>query len=489
MSDGRKMSLWLNDRWIEEPCPEPAMRAVAWLRGQRRLTGTKVGCQEGDCGACAILLGEPAGANGGVPRYRAVLSCILPLAELAGRHVVTIEGLSLAGGRLSLVARTMKEFGAVQCGFCSPGFVLALTSGLLTEGAVTRDSLVCAAEGNICRCTGYRSILGAIHALADRFGAQLSQLSGRERIVRLTELGALPPYFSQVAGQVPVTSQPSVWMAKDAIVVGGGTDLLVSQGWDALSAGRGEPLLLSRMEGLQGVGEEGEMIVVGAAAKMDLLASSPLVGRIFAPGLALVASEPIRRQASVAGNIVNASPIGDLTIMLLALGADLVLKDHAGKQRTMKLAKFFLDYRKTALKRCEIVTQIRFKRLAESTARELFHFEKVSTRRYLDIAAVNSAIRLTIDAGVILSATVSAGGVAPTPLLLHKCAAHLTGKPLSAALVGEAAMLAMQEIQPISDVRGSAAYKRHLVGRLVKAHFVELFAHDDHLVRELTHEN
>ena len=490
MDDVRSIKFWLNDKLIEETSPKLTMRAVSYLRTTQQLCGTKIGCQEGDCGACAILLGEPKSGDDTALRYRAVLSCILPLGELAARHVVTIEGLSFGSALpLPLVAQTMKEFGAVQCGFCSPGFVISLTSGLLADGEVTRDSLIRSAEGNICRCTGYRSIRSAIHALADRYGAELSRQSGRARLVRLVELGVLPAYFLRVAEELPASSSIPIRLEEHTTLIAGGTDLLVGEKWDEKLLGDGEtPVFLGRLENLRGITSQGGTVVIGAATKWNELAESPLVSRFFSAGLALMASEPLRRQATVAGNIVNASPIGDLSVMLLAMGAELVIRQHAGEERTVALDEFFLDYRRTVLKKCEVVTQIRLAPSAPDLARCLFHFEKVATRTYLDIATVNSAIILIMDGNIIKTARLSAGGVAPIPLALKKTAAHLVGKALTAPLVCEAAQLAMQEITPISDVRGSAQYKRELLGRLVIAHFMEIFGQDQVFTKELTHE-
>ena len=488
MAVRKRISFWLNDKYVDTCAADPNMRAATYLRSHQRMTGTKIGCQEGDCGACAVLLGEPCQGSQRAPLYRAALSCILPLAELDGRHVVTIEGLTLPGPEpLPLAARLLREFGAVQCGFCSPGFVIALTAGLLAPGEVSAASLERAAEGNVCRCTGYRPIHSAIRALAERYGTELSSLEGAQRLRRLGEREALPPYFIEVALALPPSRPDSPWPAQTASIIGGGTDLLVDPCWP-LQRGEDDAALfqLTRQAALRGIHEENGEIVIGAATRIDDLGASPLTAGIFSPALALVASEPVRRQATVAGNLVHASPIGDLSVMLLALRAKLLIRGADGGERALPLARFFMGYRHTALEPGEVVTQIRLPALIHGgTSREVFHFEKVSTRKYLDIATVNTALRMTVAGSIIVSATASAGGVAPTPLLLERAASHLVGKALSANLLREAAALAVDEAAPISDVRGSAAYKRRLLGRLFIAHFTELFAHDPSFVRGL----
>ena len=160
MLDTRWLHFILNDRSVQVDLP-PGLTVLEFLRDRERLTGTKAACWEGDCGSCQVLLGE---LIAGQMRYDAVNSCILPLGELAGRHLVTIEGLN--GAELNPIQRILVEYGAVQCGFCTPGLVVALTGYLLNATAIDMSSALDNLGGNLCRCTGYVKIVDAVEAAA-----------------------------------------------------------------------------------------------------------------------------------------------------------------------------------------------------------------------------------------------------------------------------------------------------------------------------------
>jgi xanthine dehydrogenase small subunit len=463
----------LNDAEIDlELAPGTAFLDV--LRLRLGLAGTKEGCREGDCGACAVLVGEPKGDS---ILYRPVCACLLPVGDVDGRHVVTIEGLRVDG--LSPVQLALVDGAGIQCGFCTPGLVVALTGHLLSAPGLTEEGALAELAGNICRCTGYAGIRRAVGLLA----ARLPPIGppGKARVARLVAVGVLPEYFraahERLSASAQRTANESAFAQRtalrrdDQIVVGGATDLLVASAEKL----RGKALRFAgREERLRGIEREGDSISVGAAVTAARLMESPDVAACFPSlvnALALFASPLIRNRATVAGNVVNASPIGDLSIAFLALGAKIVLeKDN--KIRTVALEDFFLGYKKLALGEGEIVTRVEIP-LPAPGAR--FHFEKVARRRLLDIASVNSALAVAEERGTITAARLSAGGVAPVPLLLRETSRSLIGSPLSEASVREAAAIARAEIRPISDVRGSAAYKSVLLERLVWAHFAALF--------------
>jgi xanthine dehydrogenase small subunit len=187
-----------------------------------------------------------------------------------------------------------------------------------------------------------------------------------------------------------------------------------------------------------------------------------------------VASAILRNRATLAGNIVNASPIGDISIILLAVNADIRLSSP-GSSRDIPLKDFFIDYKKTELRKEETVAGFLIPLPEEGT---LFHFEKVSRRKHLDIASVNSCVTLRPAGGILESCTLSVGGAAPFPLYAGKTSAFLSGKPLSPGTVRKAAAVLSSEISPIDDVRGSAAYKRRLALHLLYSHFMDLFPDD-----------
>jgi xanthine dehydrogenase small subunit len=439
----------------------PAEVALDFVRKNKGLKGTKEGCREGDCGACSVLVGTLTDSG---MSYQVQASCLLPLGALHGKHLVTIEGLNAKEG-LSLIQQALVEEGATQCGFCTPGIVMALTGFLLNSSELSVDDAITAMEGNICRCTGY----SAIRRAALRLVECLPELPapGTERITAMVNISLLPPFFMEAAEQLAkIDPLPDL---QNGVVVSGGTDLFVQQP-DVLLSKR-----LKFVDDAAGhIYLKDEKIVIAASTTAEELMNSTLMQRYFTDwqdGFKLMASSMIRARATVAGNIVNASPIGDISIMLLAVGASLKLGSN-GLVRELKLEDFYRGYKQLALQDGEIVEAIVVP-LPDPGSK--FSFEKVSKREHLDIASVNSALLINDDGAKISSVRMSAGGVGPIPTLLRKTAESLLGKPLDSASVSLAVDTALKEISPISDVRGSSDYKRVLLGRLITAHFIKLF--------------
>lgn len=492
----------LNDQSVQTDLP-PGTVVLDYLRRERGLTGTKEVCREGDCGACMVLLGRltRAGGAAGV-LYGPVNSCLLPLGDVDGRHVVSIEGLNSAADAgsaspppLNPVQRHMVEQGAIQCGFCTPGFVVAITAFLLDAEELGLEAAVQAVAGNICRCTGYASIRRAMQDLLAEYARHCGgapPAPGPARIDSLIGYGVLPAYFREIPGRLrrlrrlgrpgrqagaggqAARGRRPVWIA-------GGTDLFVQRPEELLER---RLAFVSGRAGIAGARlRKGEM-VLGAGTTMEQLRRLPQVRERLPrllEALDLVASAPIRERATIGGNIVNASPIGDLTIMFLALGARLGIATTRGEARVreLPLEEFFLGYKRLALREGEVLEWIALPAAAPVGRTEAvsghFSFEKVSRREHLDIASVNSAALFHVQDGRIRSARLSAGGVAPVPLLLARASAALTDAEVSEATVRRCVELAREESSPISDVRGSAEYKRLLLGRLLQAHFLRVF--------------
>jgi len=473
----------LNDDTIESSLP-PGTVVLDFLRRDQRLTGTKEGCREGDCGACTVLLGQPGAGDGKVVEYRAVSSCLLPLGDVEGKHLVSIEGLNPSARAedpvdvlpLSPVQQQLVDHGAVQCGFCTPGFVVSLTGYMLAASRWDYEAAVEAVAGNICRCTGYASIKRAIAEL-------LVQLSGSkdsgestddpssEHLQRLVALKVVPEYFLTIPSRLRMlrVATRADSRSREHTVVAGGTDLFVQKPEELVT---GSLSFVSKIAELRQIRLEERRLILGAGICMEEVKDIPaLKDRIprFVAALSLIASTPIRNRATLGGNIVNASPIGDFTIMLLALGAVLGLKNGKGT-RELPLDRFFKGYKKLNKKPGELLAWI-----ALPLEEGFFSFEKVSRRRHLDIAGVNSAAWISVRDGRIEKARLSAGGVAPIPLFLARSSDCLAGKPFSEELLEQALTLIQEEISPISDVRGSERYKRLLFRQLVLAHFFKLF--------------
>ncbi|HEX8507301.1 MAG TPA: FAD binding domain-containing protein [Hymenobacter sp.] len=496
------IKFYLNDQPVRTAEP-PASTLLDFVRYHEHLKGTKIGCREGDCGACTVLVGELA-ADGQTVNYQSMTSCLAPLGNAHGKHVVTVEGINAASGQLTPVQQAIVDEGGSQCGFCTVGFVMSLTGHSLSQRPATEQSTVAAIDGNICRCTGYKSLERAAATLT----AQLAGRPAQNALSWLSEKQFVPEYFAEIpaklaklrAAEVSPATQAAALVTAPAAdsaavsaspsghaqsqnghghsishsfahpLLGGGTDLLVQR----LVELREQPVrLIFDQTGRRGIRQEpAGRVVLGAATTASHLLESELMRGLLPQlpqYLKLVSSTPIRNMGTVAGNFINGSPIGDLTILFLALGAFITLTDPAGATRELALPNLYLGYKKLAKTPDEQVTEISF---PTPLPGDFFNFEKVSKRTHLDIASVNSAAWLRVENGFIQAARVSAGGVGPVPLYLARTSEFLVGRELSAETVATANKVMQLEISPISDVRGTADYKRLLLRQLLLAHFL-----------------
>ncbi len=479
----------LNNQTIETGLPS-GTTVLDFVRYHKNLKGTKIGCREGDCGACTVLVGELVGEK---VNYRTMTSCLMPLANAHGKHIVSIEGINPENGDLTPVQQAMVDESGTQCGFCTAGFVMSLTGFCIDDTPKTCEMAVSSIDGNICRCTGYKSIERAAAVVS----SQLSVVSKSEPpalaggLSLAIDSGNVPKYFAGVSERltkITVKSSKSSLNARRSVFVGGGTDLYV-QRHDEMTEAPANNLFYD--EALRGIRESNGNIEIGASATVTDLLVSPLMQEIF-PDLykqiKLVSSTPIRNMATIAGNLVNASPIGDMTIWFLALDAEIIFKNG----REMPLRNLYLDYKRLAKTDNEFIKQIRFRKPGTGF---FFNFEKVCKRTYLDIATVNTAISIQLaDSGppiptillpdipiapsTIETAHVAIGGVAPIPLYLKETSEFLIGEPVNAATIAQANEIIQAEISPISDIRGTESYKRLLARQLFTAHFIELFNYD-----------
>jgi xanthine dehydrogenase small subunit len=450
----------LNNQNVETDLPK-GTTVLDFVRYHKNLKGTKIGCREGDCGACAILVGELKADS---VSYRSQTSCLMPLANANGKHIVTVEGINKSNDELTEVQQAIVDESGTQCGFCTVGFVMSLTGFSLDETPKTAESAISAIDGNICRCTGYKSLERA----AENLTRVLNEKNGQSRLNFAIEKGIVPDYFTDIKNRLAdlQTLNPKSKIQNTKSFVSGGTDLYVQRPEEMVDA---EAENLFDNAELKIIEETADSVEIGASVTVTDLLVSPIFQRIFPKlhkHLKLVSSTPIRNMATLAGNFVNASPIGDMTAWFLALNASIVFNN----EREMRLSELYLGYKTLAKTDDEYITKIRFRK--DFTH---FNFEKVSKRTFLDISSVNSAISLKIENHVILVAHVSAGGVAPIPLYLRETSEFLRGKQINDATLFEASEILQSEISPISDVRGSESYKRLLARQLFAAHFVELF--------------
>ncbi|MFB6373574.1 MAG: FAD binding domain-containing protein, partial [Bradymonadaceae bacterium] len=352
----------------------------------------------------------------------------------------------------------------------------------LGEGDPTLDGFQRAVGGNLCRCTGYESINRAARRLVDKFGEDGEWRDiwvADDRIAALVEAELIPDHFTDAADKMAELPQPEApdeeTDAADYLVAGG-TDIYVQEGEDLP---HGRVAVLNHFPHMEGVELTDGEFRCGALTSFEDFGQHPGIRRLI-PNIDhhmfLIASLHIRNRATLGGNIVNASPIGDVTSLLLALDSDLVLETTDGDRRVVPMEEFFLDYKKMDRRDDELLTEIVFPDGGEDTQ---VNFEKVSKRKALDIATVCSGARLrTNDDGELVEANITMGGVAPVPYLLEDTRDYLLGRTVDETTVEEAIKVAFDEISPISDVRGSAEYKQLLVRQLTIAHFTELYPND-----------
>lgn len=459
------ISFILNDKEVKTALP-PGMLLLDFVRYEKHLTGTKIGCREGDCGACTVLVGELKNEE---VDYRSFTSCLTPLGNVHGKHVVTIEGVNMH--ELNPLQQAMADCSATQCGFCTPGFVISLAGFCLSKKEATAENAIASIDGNICRCTGYKSIERA----ASQVSVLLANRCEEEPLQFVTEKSILPSYFATIKERLKALALQLNGDLKQenklASFVGGGTDLYVQKHDEMKYA---DIHFLFCNAGLKQIVKDGNKCILGPSVTVTDLQESPVIQEYFPAfynQVKLVSSTPIRNMATIAGNFINASPIGDFTIFFLALNARIVLSDGY-TSREIFLRKMYKGYKQLDKKPEEYIERVWFELPARN---QLFNFEKVSKRTNLDIASVNTAMLVTTTNNVITEASISAGGVGPIPVYLAKTSAFLTGELLNEELILEATGIAQAEISPISDTRGTATYKSLLLSQLIKAHFITLF--------------
>jgi xanthine dehydrogenase small subunit len=442
-------------------------RLLDVLRGDLGLTGTKEGCGEGECGACSVLI------DGDL-----VNSCLVPLRQAEGHNVTTVEALA-DGDRLDSLQAAFLETGGAQCGFCTPGMLLAGHAFLASGAAPSDDAVREAIAGNLCRCTGYTKIVEAIRlAAVETAGEGIGRSFGREpdRPVGETRPGAADAARDGAGGRAP-TGGPEVVTARtlDAALrilaetplrpIAGGTDLMVEL------AAHGNPgsaplLDIRSVQELQGIRFEGGELFVGALTTYAELRRSPLVTEhlpALAQMAAMVGAVQVQNRGTLGGNIVNASPAGDMLPVLLATDASVVLTGMRG-ERTIPAAAFWTGYRRTARASDELVLGVRIPLPAGRVVR----VRKVGTRRAQAISKVVMAVAWRAQDGAWRDVRVALGSVADRPVRAHGTEALLEGELPTPDVAERASATCAAEIAPIDDVRSSASYRRAVTGRVLR---------------------
>ncbi|MGN6098356.1 MAG: xanthine dehydrogenase small subunit [Bosea sp. (in: a-proteobacteria)] len=468
----------LGDRLVEIDHCDPTFTVLDWLRLDRRMTGSKEGCAEGDCGACTVVVGR---LDRGRLRYEAINACIRFLPTLDGCQLLTVEHLKGADGSLHPVQQAMVECHGSQCGFCTPGFVMSLLALRLNEEKPGVGRIEDALAGNLCRCTGYEPIIAAGLRMdeiapreADRF------LSERDAIAaRLAALGDAETLALQGGGgsfYAPATVEALAELVAthpQATMVAGATDVGL---WVTKAMKRLDPVIyLGRIEALRAITDEGDHLRFGAMAghidvRTALAALSPQLDEL----MRRFGSEQVRNAGTIGGNIANGSPIGDLPPALIALDATLVLARRSGagmERRAIPLESFFIEYRKQDRRPGEFVEAVLVPKLADGM---LFHASKVSKRFDEDISAVCGAFRLTLSSdGRINEARLAYGGMAGIPKRATAAEAALVGQHWNEGAVAAAIIALPQDFTPLDDMRASAHYRLTIAGNLLRRFVIE----------------
>ena len=494
----------LGHELIEIERCDPTLTVLDWLRLDRRMTGTKEGCAEGDCGACTVVVGR---LDRGRLRYEAINACIRFLPTLDGCQLLTVEHLKDASGALHPVQQAMVECHGSQCGFCTPGFVMSLLALRLNENAPGVARIEDALAGNLCRCTGYEPIIAAgrrMDAIAPRetdrllrereaIAARLAALADAQTLVLDGETGRF--FAPATVGTLArlVEEQPQ------ATLVAGATDVGL---WVTKGMKRLDPVIhLGRIEALREIADDGDHLRLGAmASHVDVRAALAPLSPQLDELMRRFGGEQVRNAGTIGGNIANGSPIGDLPPALIALGATLVLarsrphdspdpeeaalaavakppasaQDEGSREvsrRAIPLESFFLDYRKQDRRPGEFVEAVRVPKL---TPGMLFHVSKVSKRFDEDISAVCGAFRLTLaEGGVVAEARLAYGGMAGVPKRATAAEAALTGRAFDEAAIAAAIAALPRDFTPLDDMRASAAYRLKVAGNLLRRFLLE----------------
>ena len=447
----------------------PATTVLNYLRKTKRLTGTKEGCAEGDCGACTVVVGE---LRGGKVRYRAVNACIVLLPMLEGRSVTTVEHVRGDDGELHPVQQALVDAHGSQCGFCTPGFVMSLYATYLNEPKPEAGRIDDILAGNLCRCTGYGPIVHAAQATYDlpvpgaaRENGDLAQLQAiaHDEMVALAcnGRGFFSPATLEAFARLYVENP-------EATILSGATDVglwITKLHRDIVTF-----ISTNRVPELQLVAEHDDTLHIGAAATWSDL--EEVIGRRFPDFGELLrrfASVQIRNVATIGGNIANGSPIGDGPPALIALGARVVLRKGSAT-RTLPLESFFIAYGKQDRQPGEFVEAIEVPLIDRPERLKCY---KISKRFDQDISAVCGCFNIDVAGGVVRASRICYGGMAGTPKRATSVEAALTGRAWTLATVMDALPAFDRDYTPLGDMRGSAAYRSQAAKNLLIKYFHE----------------
>ena len=448
---------------------DPSRTVLQYLREDLRRTGTKEGCAEGDCGACTVVVAQKNQDDDGVS-LKAINSCIQFLPTLHGKQLITVESLQPKGESPHPVQQAMVDCHGSQCGFCTPGFIMSLFVLYKTNEQPSRTEIDDALAGNLCRCTGYRPIIDAAHAMY-KLPPAASDAVQSERLAEIDSSDTLHIEKGDRRFFAPVSSAELTALLADfpdATLLAGGTDvgLWVTKQHRVLDV----VIYTGRIAELQLVEETDTHIEIGAAVTLSdsmptIIANFPEFEELFRR----FASPPIRNAGTLGGNIANGSPIGDSMPALMVAGTTLLLRSQQG-EREVTLEDFYIDYQVKDLKPGEFLAKIRIPRPSPSA---IMRSHKLSKRFDQDISAVCSAYRLELDAGKVAEFAMACGGLAATIKRAGKCEAALLGAEWNEASITRAMEALAEDFSPISDMRASSDYRLKATQNMLRRFYLE----------------
>lgn len=451
----------------------PDETLLDYLRLRQRLTGTKEGCAEGDCGACTVLVGR---LRNGELVYESVNACIRFLGSLDACHVVTVEHLKRADGSLHPVQQALVDHHGSQCGFCTPGFVMSLYALWMREPQPTERAVERALQGNLCRCTGYEPIVRAARAVST-YGDAASDRLATERASVISALHEMKDGARVEIGSgqdrllIPANVDDFAAILENepkATIVAGATDVGL---WVTKFMREIAPVVfIGGLDELRDISEENGTIHIGAGVSYSD-AFALLAKRIPQLGALIdrIGGEQVRNMGTIGGNIANGSPIGDTPPPMIALGATLTLR-RGTSRRTIPLEDFFIDYGKQDRAPGEFVEAVHVPFPAKGSR---FAVWKISKRRDEDITAVLGAFDIRITDGRVEAARIAYGGMAATPKRAKAVEAALAGKAWTQETVEAALSAYERDFQPISDMRASADYRMMVAKNLLRRFYLE----------------
>ncbi|ASP49642.1 xanthine dehydrogenase small subunit [Cognaticolwellia beringensis] len=452
---------------------DPNLTVLQYLREERFNSGTKEGCSSGDCGACTVVIAE-LGKDSQTLNYKSINACISFVGSLHGKQLITVEHLK-QGAKLHHVQQSMVDNHGSQCGFCTPGFVMSSFALHKHNNKPNREEVLEALAGNLCRCTGYRSIIDAAIASSEHCEADSFAQHYNQTVQQLNDFKGLPSAKLSNTRHCYFAPKSTAELAEkllsnpQAILVAGATDLALSVTQNLAII---EDLVyLGDVTELQTLENSAEEFIIGSAVPYSDF--TPMLHEEYhelGEMIERIGSRQIRNNGTLGGNIGNASPIGDMPPALIALDAHMTLQ-RGNEERKIAVEDYFVDYKKTVLKASEFIKNIY---IPKSKPDQVLKVYKISKRIDDDISAVLAAFNIELKDNIVTNVRIAFGGMAGIPMRAKQCEAALLNKTFDSESVTAAQQALTQDFQPMSDVRASDKYRMKVAQNLIQKCYLEL---------------